>query len=102
MAHNAFLKVCTVVSAIPFVAGWYGAEVIWQMPLDLTNAWNSSETNCEPLSLTICSGIANLANKSCTTSMVVPEVVELTGITSSHLLCASTTTRNIEFWNGLA
>ena len=70
MERNACLNVCTALSARPFVAGWYGADVLWRMPLDLTNAWNSSETNCAPLSQTICSGIPNLANKSRRTSMV--------------------------------
>ena len=70
MERNACLNVYTALSARPFVAGWYGADVIWWMPLDLTNAWNSSETNCAPLSLTICAGIPNLANKSRRTSMV--------------------------------
>ena len=92
MGCNACLKVCTALSARPFVAGWCGADVIWRMPLDLKNAWNSSETNCAPLSLMICSGIPNLANKSHRTSMVELEVLELTEITSGHLLCASTTT----------
>ena len=64
MGRSACLKVGTALSARPFVAGWYGTDVIWRMPLDLTNAWNSSETNCTPLSLMICSGIPNLANKS--------------------------------------
>ena len=60
---KACLKVCTVLSAGVFVAGWYGADVIWRILLDLTSARNSSETNCVPLSLKICSGIPNVANK---------------------------------------
>ena len=84
MERNACLKIFTALSARPFVAGWYGADVIWRMPLDLTNAWHSSEKNCAPLSLTICSGISNLANESRRTSMVEYEVLELTGITSGY------------------
>ena len=44
MENKACLKVCTPPppSAIPFVAGCYGADVIWRMPFDLTNAWNVS------------------------------------------------------------
>ena len=48
-------------------------------------AWNSSEANCSPVSLTICSGIFNLANRSRKTSMILLVVVELTGISSGHL-----------------
>ena len=78
MEPNACLKVCTALSARPFAAGWYSADVIWRMPLGLTNAWNFSETNFARLSLTICSGIPNLVNKSLRPLMVELKVVELT------------------------
>ena len=102
MERHACFKICTNLSARPLVAGCYGADVIRRIPLDLMKAWNSSELTCGPLSLTICSGIPNLANRSCRTSKVLLVVVELTGISSGHLLCASTTTKNNELWNGRA
>lgn len=89
MVCNACLNVCTDLSTRPFIARRYAANIIWRIPLDLTNAWNSSDRNCEPLSPLICSEIPNLAKKASRTSGVVPEVVQLTEITYSHLLCAS-------------
>jgi hypothetical protein len=51
---------------------------------------NSSATNWGPLSETICSGIPNRANKFLSTSMLLAAVVDLIGITSGHLLFATT------------
>ena len=40
---RACLKVCTNLSAAPFVAGWYGAPVKWVIPRSLQYAWNSRD-----------------------------------------------------------
>ena len=82
--HDVVLLVYTYnevtkdISARPFAAEYYGTDVIWRIPLGLTNAWNSSETNFAQLSLTICSGIPNMVNKSLRPLMVELKVVELT------------------------
>ena len=51
-----YLKDCPKLSAKPFVAGWWGAEVRCLMPFFLMKVWNSSPVNWLPLSLTSCGG----------------------------------------------
>ena len=93
--QRACLNVCTKRSALPFVAGWYGADHMCLMPLFLRNVLNSSDVNWEPLSLTSCSGNLCVANSFLSSSIVLAALVVVIGITSSHFEWLSTTTRNI-------
>ena len=84
-------------SAKPLVAGWLGAEVKCLIPFLLRNCWNSSDLNCDPLSLTNWAGTPYLANKFWRGSMVFAQVVVfiLSLSICSHLECASTTTESM-------
>ena len=61
----------------------------------LQNRANSCEVNWGPLSLTNCSGIPNCAKSLRSVLIVCVAVVVDIGITSGHLLCASTTMSHI-------
>ena len=52
----AILKVCTALSANPFVARWYGADVRCVIQFRLVNSLNSLLMKHEPLSDTIVPG----------------------------------------------
>ena len=89
------LKVCTALSARPFEAGWYGATFWWAIPFSPTNFWNSALVKTVALSETITRGNPKIEKIFLSFSMVETEVVLDIMWTSNHLLCASTTTRNI-------
>ena len=59
------LTICTVRSANPFEAGWYGAEVRWRIPFAFKNASRSSLVKQVPLSVTNVSGMPNCATELC-------------------------------------
>ena len=101
-ARRACLNVCTKRSAIPFVAGWYGADLMCLIPFLLMNVRNSSAVKWGPLSLTNCSGKPCVAKSFLSSSIVLAALVVVIGITSGHLECASTTIRNIVPRNGPA
>ena len=92
-ALRLLLNVCTIRSAAPLLAGWYGATLMCLTPFFLRKTSNSSLLNCGPLSLTICTGIPYLQNKSLRTSIVAAAVVLFIRIISGHFECASTTTK---------
>lgn len=99
IAFIAFLKVYTNISAKPLVAGWYGVEVICLTPFSFMNFLNSSETNCHPLSVHICSGNPFLENIILNTKTVFSDVVVFIGTTLGYLECAI---KNTESLNGPA
>ena len=45
-----FVTVCTVRSAAPFEAVWYGGTRVCLIPLFIIQSLNSAEVNCGPLS----------------------------------------------------
>ena len=97
------LKVWMNLSAKPLVAGWYGADVVRLTPFFFRNSWNSSEVNCDPLSLTNCSSSPFRANTVRRASTVLEVVaLECMIITSGHFEVASTTTKNVIPRNGPA
>ena len=98
--RRACLNVCTKRLASPFVAGWYGADLMCLIPLLLMKARNSVAMNCGPLSLTSCSGKPCAVKSFLSSSMVLVVFVEAIGITSGHLECTSTTIKNIVPKNG--
>ena len=98
----ACLNDCTKRSASPLVLGWNGADVMWRMPLDFKNSFISWEMNCGPLSDTISLGIPNRAKSMRNMLIVAEAVVEFIWNTSGHLLCESTTIKNMLFLNGPA
>ena len=93
--RSAFLRVCTALSAKPFVAGWYEADVICLMPFLFKNVRNSALVNAAPLSDTTVSGKPCIANTDLRTEMTLPELVEDTICASIYLECASTNTKKI-------
>lgn len=96
--QRACLNVCTNCSAIAFVAGSYGANLICLIPLLLMN-----EQVCWKLglfSLTNCSGKPCVAKSFLSSSIVLVELYVVIGITLGHLKCASTMIRNIVPKNG--
>ena len=72
------------------------------IPFNFIKLANSWETNCGPLSITICSGSPYAANSRLSSSMILVEVVLAISIISGHFECASVTNRNILFKKGLA
>ena len=78
------LTICKALSASPFEAGWYGAEVVCLMPLLLRNDSNSSLTKPVPLSVTIISGRPNYANIVRSSSMTEFDDVEGVHTASIH------------------
>ena len=93
--RSAFLSVYTALSAKPFVAGWYGAEVICLTPFLFKNVRNSALVKAVPLSDTTVSGNPCVANTDLRTERTFPELVEDTMCASIHFECASTNTKKI-------
>ena len=103
IARILFLKVWMNRSANPFVAGWYGADLKYLIPLRLINVANSSEENWLPLSDTICAGIPLRENIDLRTSIVFVDVVVYISTSAGHFEWASTKTKkNILIRNGPA
>ena len=67
---SACLKVCTRRSAVPLVAGWYGAPVKCVIPRSLHPCWNSSEVKVGALSVTSVWGSPKWAKSSSSKSRV--------------------------------
>ena len=97
-AQRACLNVCTNCSAIPFVAGWYGAGLISLIPLLLMNEWVCCKLGV--FSLTNCSGKPCVTKSFLSSSIVLVELVVVISITLGHLECTSTMIRNIVPKNG--
>ena len=83
----AILKVCTALSASPFVAGWYGADVRYRIPFRLVNSLNSLLVKHVPLSDTIISGRPCVAKilRSILRSFSMVYDVAVDGITSTSI-----------------
>lgn len=86
-------RICTDLSAAPFDAGWYAGSAVCLIPFLSRNWVNSLETSYGPLSDTSSSGRPYEANRPCSTSMVLWEVVEGMGKTSNHFEWLSMTTK---------
>ena len=65
------------------------------MPFCCTKSLNAALVNTEPLSETMSSGMPCVANIDLRAVTVVDVVAVLVILTSIHLECASTTTRNM-------
>ena len=96
------LNVWTKRSAWPLDRGWYGATSVCLIPFAFINLQNSSEVNCEPLSLTSCCGMPYRANISRRFAIVASIVMLGIISTSNHSEWLSTTIRNILPMNGPA
>ena len=72
------------------------------IPFSRTNCPNTSEVNCAPLSVTICSGKPWVENIFLSSTIVLSAVVVIIGITSGHFEWASTTIRYDLSMNGPA
>lgn len=72
------------------------------MPFSYVNLANSEETNCGPLSDTICSGILCVENTCLKMVIVRAAVVCDISITSAHFKWASTTIKKDLFMKGPA
>lgn len=92
---SAFFVSATILSACPFVAGWYWALVIWWTELAVKNCRSSLEQRALPLFVHTTDGIPNVANRRRGTSMTAKEVAAGIARTSNYLVYASTTIRNI-------
>ena len=71
-------------SANPFVAGWYGAEVIRLIPFIFKNVWNSSLVKAVPLSDMTVSGNPWVAKVDLSTEIIFEQFVEGTVLASIH------------------
>jgi hypothetical protein len=83
-----------ILTCLPLVAGWYGADVICLIPFLFKNVRNSALVKAVPLSDTTVSGKPCVANTDLNTG-IFPELVEDTTCASIHFECESTNTKKI-------
>ena len=102
MCRNARLNTWKTFSALPLVDGWYGADRMLCMPLNLQSFPKLCGVNGVPLSKTICSKFQNRENSSFIFRTVLKLFADFTCSTPPYLLKASIYTSHFNPKNGLA